>query len=131
MARSLDADAMRDAVQPAVHQQAHEVHRYGHLVRLPIGLSETACRASVEALNQVLADTMTVRDLYKKHHWQVAGADVSLPTGLLILRLAIGLTLAAHGGTEAVRLVAQRQSPAPSTQEETRDEQVHDRVSQG
>jgi starvation-inducible DNA-binding protein len=29
--------------------------------------------ASVEALNQILADTMMLRDLYKKHHWQVAG----------------------------------------------------------
>ncbi len=28
---------------------------------------------SVENLNQVLADTITLRDLYKKHHWQVAG----------------------------------------------------------
>jgi starvation-inducible DNA-binding protein len=24
-------------------------------------------------LNQILADTMVLRDLYKKHHWQVAG----------------------------------------------------------
>src|SRR5262249_39226605 len=24
-------------------------------------------------LNQILADTLTIRDLYKKHHWQVAG----------------------------------------------------------
>jgi starvation-inducible DNA-binding protein len=24
-------------------------------------------------LNQLLADTMTLRDMYKKHHWQVAG----------------------------------------------------------
>jgi len=24
-------------------------------------------------LNQLLADTMSLRDLYKKHHWQVAG----------------------------------------------------------
>ena len=30
-----------------------------------------AGRAS-RTLNQVLADTMTLRDLYKKHHWQVA-----------------------------------------------------------
>jgi starvation-inducible DNA-binding protein len=29
--------------------------------------------ASVEALNQILVDTMVLRDLYKKHHWQVAG----------------------------------------------------------
>jgi starvation-inducible DNA-binding protein len=43
------------------------------VARLPIGLDDAVCRASVEALNQVLADTMTLRDLYKKHHWQVAG----------------------------------------------------------
>ena len=36
-------------------------------------LSENACKESVENLNQLLADTMTLRDLYKKHHWQVAG----------------------------------------------------------
>jgi starvation-inducible DNA-binding protein len=27
----------------------------------------------VENLNQLLADSITLRDLYKKHHWQVAG----------------------------------------------------------
>jgi starvation-inducible DNA-binding protein len=27
----------------------------------------------VENLNQLLAGTMTLRDLYKKHHWQVLG----------------------------------------------------------
>jgi starvation-inducible DNA-binding protein len=27
----------------------------------------------VDNLNQLLADTITLRDLYKKHHWQVAG----------------------------------------------------------
>ena len=64
---------MPDPRKPAAHQQAHEVHAFGHLVRRPIALSETACQASVENLNQVLADTMTLRDLYKKHHWQVGG----------------------------------------------------------
>jgi starvation-inducible DNA-binding protein len=28
---------------------------------------------SVEDLNQLLADTITLRDQYKKHHWQLAG----------------------------------------------------------
>jgi starvation-inducible DNA-binding protein len=40
---------------------------------MPIALSEHACKESVDNLNQLLADTMTLRDLYKKHHWQVAG----------------------------------------------------------
>ncbi len=44
------------------------------IYKLPIALEEQACAASVELLNQLLADTMTLRDLYKKHHWQVAGA---------------------------------------------------------
>src|SRR4029453_12338040 len=46
---------------------------FGHLVRMPIALSEQICKKSVENLNQLLADTITLRDLYKKHHWQVAG----------------------------------------------------------
>src|SRR5947209_2320681 len=57
----------------AHHQQAHEIQPFGHLVRMPIALSEQTCKESVENLNQLLADTMTLRDLYKKHHWQVAG----------------------------------------------------------
>jgi starvation-inducible DNA-binding protein len=40
---------------------------------MPIALAESACKESVDNLNQILADTMTLRDLYKKHHWQVSG----------------------------------------------------------
>src|SRR5213595_1822641 len=40
---------------------------------MPIALAESACKDSVDNLNQLLADTMTLRDLYKKHHWQVSG----------------------------------------------------------
>jgi len=29
--------------------------------------------ASTKNLNQILADTITLRDMYKKHHWQVSG----------------------------------------------------------
>jgi len=61
------------SVRPIVNQRGSEIQKYGTVARLPIGLSEKVCSASVDALNQVLADTMTLRDLYKKHHWQVAG----------------------------------------------------------
>jgi len=54
-------------------QHSTEIQPYGHLVPLPIGLSEAVCREGVEQLNQLLADTVTLRDLYKKHHWQVLG----------------------------------------------------------
>ena len=46
---------------------------YGTLVKYPIGLSSRVCAASVAALNQTLADTVVIRDMYKKHHWQVSG----------------------------------------------------------
>lgn len=58
---------------PSLHQRAHEIQPYNEIVRLPIGLSAAACARSVELLNQLLADTITLRDLYKKHHWQVVG----------------------------------------------------------
>ncbi len=70
---TLDADTIINRATPQTHQHAHEIQPYGHLVRMPIALPEKACSDAVENLNQVLADTITLRDLYKKHHWQVAG----------------------------------------------------------
>ena len=40
---------------------------------LPIGIPENARQEVVARLNLLLADTITLRDLYKKSHWQVAG----------------------------------------------------------
>jgi starvation-inducible DNA-binding protein len=60
--------------QPRFHQHAREIQRYGtvnHL--LPLDLEEPVRLEMTEQLNQLLADTMTLRDLYKKSHWQVAG----------------------------------------------------------
>jgi starvation-inducible DNA-binding protein len=73
--KRLDVDAIMARATPLADQQAEEIQPFGHLVRMPIALSETACREAVENLNQLLADTMVLRDLYKKHHWQVAGKD--------------------------------------------------------
>ena len=70
---TLDADEILHHATPIDHQHGHEIQPFGHLIRMPIALSESACIESVDNLNQVLADTMTLRDLYKKHHWQVAG----------------------------------------------------------
>ena len=73
MAKTSNAGRTLDRARPLDHQQTHEIQAFGHLTRLPIALSESAARQSVENLNQVFADTATLRDLYKKHHWQVAG----------------------------------------------------------
>jgi starvation-inducible DNA-binding protein len=59
--------------QPILQQRGQEIQSYGQLTRMPLALDEKVCAASVTALNQILVDTMTLRDLYKKHHWQVAG----------------------------------------------------------
>jgi starvation-inducible DNA-binding protein len=68
----LEAGAQR--AKPVLHQHAKEVQPYGKIAKLPIALDETACESSINNLNQLLADTITLRDMYKKHHWQVAGA---------------------------------------------------------
>jgi len=62
-----------DRVRPLVDQDAREIQPYGRIAKLPIALAESVCKESVENLNQLLADTITLRDMYKKHHWQVAG----------------------------------------------------------
>jgi len=61
------------ASRPILHQKSPEIQPYGKIAKLPIALDEKVCAASAENLNQLLADTITLRDLYKKHHWQVAG----------------------------------------------------------
>src|SRR4051812_12949005 len=69
----VDADQVLQHATPITHQQGQELQPWGHLIRMPIALSEAACREGVDNLNQLLADTITLRDLYKKHHWQVSG----------------------------------------------------------
>src|SRR5690348_2835029 len=59
--------------QPITHQRAAQIQEFGQIARLPIGLDENVCAESVHMLNQIAADTMALRDLYKKHHWQVSG----------------------------------------------------------
>src|SRR5262249_41436938 len=61
------------SAQPFLSRPRRQMQAFGTIARLPNGLEEGVCRASAEGLNQILADTLTLRDLYKKHHWQVAG----------------------------------------------------------
>jgi starvation-inducible DNA-binding protein len=50
-----------------------ELQHYGTVAPLPNGLDAQKLEKITADLNQLLADTMTIRDLYKKHHWQVVG----------------------------------------------------------
>ena len=72
MSTKLEMPKMKRS-QPYINQKAAEIQPWGTISKLPIGLSEAVCSANVERLNQILANTMTLRDLYKKHHWQVSG----------------------------------------------------------
>ena len=53
--------------------QETELQKYGTVANRPISLDHKVRLASADRLNQILADTMTLRDMYKKHHWQVSG----------------------------------------------------------
>lgn len=62
------------SAQPRLHQRAGELQRFGTVsYLLPLELEEPVRLEMTAQLNQLLADTMTLRDLYKKCHWQVAG----------------------------------------------------------
>jgi starvation-inducible DNA-binding protein len=62
------------SAQPRLHQRARELQAYGTVThQLPLELEEPVRLEMTEQLNQLLADTITLRDLYKKSHWQVAG----------------------------------------------------------
>src|SRR5579883_1171428 len=63
-----------DRITPHWRQSAKEVQKFGTVIRdLPIGISEDARRKITERLNVLLADTASLRDLYKKAHWHVSG----------------------------------------------------------
>jgi starvation-inducible DNA-binding protein len=62
------------SAQPRLHQRAREIQSYGTVEHLlPLDLEEPVRLEMTEQLNQLLADTMTIRDLSTKSHWQVAG----------------------------------------------------------
>src|ERR1700684_1777446 len=71
-------EAGTERSRPILHQKPREIQAYNKIAKLPIGLDEEVCADSVENLNQLLADTITLRDMYKKHHWQVGGPTIAM-----------------------------------------------------
>jgi starvation-inducible DNA-binding protein len=67
------ADGAKSENQPILNQRGREIQAYGTVRNLPIGLPAKARLESCEILNQILADTITLYSMYKKHHWQVSG----------------------------------------------------------
>jgi starvation-inducible DNA-binding protein len=64
---------VRGRATPPAKPVGHEIQAFNAVVPMPIALAESVRRESVTNLNQLLADTIVLRDLYKKHHWQVSG----------------------------------------------------------
>lgn len=63
------------SAQPRFHQSARELQAFGTVTSTqPLQLENPVRLEMTEQLNQLLADTMTLRDLYKKSHWQTSGA---------------------------------------------------------
>jgi starvation-inducible DNA-binding protein len=53
---------------PAAHARA-----FSRFAGMRIAFARKACGESIDVLNQILADAMTLRDLYKKYYWQASG----------------------------------------------------------
>jgi len=72
--KAASVERARVNAQPRLHQSAPEIQAYGTVSHmLPLQLEEPVRLEMTEQLNLLLADSMTLRDLYKKSHWQVAG----------------------------------------------------------
>ena len=62
------------SAQPRMGQKAPQLQRFGTLRQLPIALSAEARGESCQILNEILSDSMVLAALYKKAHWNAAGA---------------------------------------------------------
>lgn len=70
---SISKTQTNNGSQPVLHQHGHEIQRFGTLRTLPIALETVARSESCEQLNQILADSLILYSLYKKHHWLMRG----------------------------------------------------------
>jgi starvation-inducible DNA-binding protein len=69
------SNSNKASAQPRYHQTARELQAFGTVTSvMPLQLEQPIRLEMTEHLNQLLADTITLRDLYKKSHWQVSGA---------------------------------------------------------
>jgi starvation-inducible DNA-binding protein len=66
-------DGKKESSQPLFHQHGEEIQRFGEMRLFPIALSHEARTLSCQLLNQILADSIILYNLYKKHHWLVRG----------------------------------------------------------
>jgi starvation-inducible DNA-binding protein len=70
---SSNSNDQTNGSQPILYQQGREIQPFGTLRNLPIALDTVARSASCKRLNQILADSIILYSLYKKHHWLMRG----------------------------------------------------------
>jgi starvation-inducible DNA-binding protein len=97
---SSSSRASRLSPEPRLAPLGVEVQRFGTTRFLPIALSKEARGESCQLLNEILADSMILYALYKKHHWLVAG-----PT---FYQLHLLFDKHAEEQTEIIDLLAER-----------------------
>jgi starvation-inducible DNA-binding protein len=68
-----DEKARKESSQPLFHQHGEEIQRFGEMRLFPIALGLEARTESAQLLNGILADSIILYNLYKKHHWLVRG----------------------------------------------------------
>ncbi|MEA2619386.1 MAG: starvation-inducible DNA-binding protein [Chloroflexota bacterium] len=92
--------AGRPSAEPQMAPLGMELQRFGTTRLLPIALSKEARSDSCRLLNEILADSMVLYAMYKKHHWLVGG-----PT---FYQLHLLFDKHAEEQTEIIDLVAER-----------------------
>jgi starvation-inducible DNA-binding protein len=95
-----DGDDRARGSQPRFHQHGRELQRFGEVRLLPIALAHDARVESCQLLNAIVADTMILHSLYKKHHWLVRGPTFS--------QLHLLLDKHAEEQTKLIDLMAER-----------------------
>lgn len=73
MAKTKAENHRSSEASPLLGQRGRVIQEFGTVVHIPAALDENVRLDSTRNLNQVLADTIVLREMYKKHHWQVAG----------------------------------------------------------
>ena len=86
--------------EPRLAPLGMEIQRFATTKLLPIALAKTARSESCRLLNEILADSMILYAMYKKHHWLVAG-----PT---FYQLHLLFDKHAEEQTEIIDLLAER-----------------------
>jgi starvation-inducible DNA-binding protein len=73
--KPISSNVRKSSAQPRYHQSGRELQAFGTVTStIPLQLENPVRLEMTEQLNQLLADTITLRDLYKKSHWQTSGA---------------------------------------------------------